>query len=100
MEARTKTRRQLVWEDYAGVREFKVLGYKTGPGDSISPSGELFLSVENDLLVIDADRMLVTWLDADPQDFGETVDCYFELGSRPEIEVRGLHIRRELGASV
>lgn len=91
--ARTRTRRPFVWRDYVGVREFKVLGYRSGPGDLVAHSGEVFLSVDNDPLMIDVDKMLITWLDADPQDFGETLDCHFALGSRPETEAMLLAVR-------
>lgn len=91
--ARVKTRRQFVWEEYVGIREFKVLGYRSGSGDLIAPSGELFLSLDNDPVVIDVDSMLITWLDTDIHDYGETLDCRFELGSRPETEAMLLAVR-------
>eukprot|EP00752_Nemacystus_decipiens_P003528 g3254.t1 len=93
LEARVRTRRRFVWEDYVDVREFKVLGYRSGPGDMIAYSGELFLSLDNDPVVINVDKMLITWLDANSQDFGETLDCHFRLGSRPEAEAMLLAVR-------
>lgn len=93
LRARVRTRRQFVWGDYVGVREFKVLGYRSGPGDLLALGGELFVSLDDDPVVIDLDNMLVTWLDADTRDVGETLECHFELGSSPETEAMFLAVR-------
>lgn len=91
--ARVKKRLPFAWGDFVGVRDFKVLGYRSGPGDLVAISGELFLSLDSNPVVIDVERMRITWLDADTQDFGETLDCHFELGSRPKTEAMFLAVR-------